>query len=93
MKLKLWLPIRFWLFAKKQPVKILGIVALFFLSFFFLLFLPARRLVVSASQTLKEARALIWVAKQQDLYHTKDKLQSTKEGLRKTKEGLSYFPF
>ena len=77
--------------SRRVLIKITGVIAVFLVLGFFLVFLPAKRLMASVKETVSEARALVYVAKQQDLCHTKKKIKSTQEKLAETKSHLSHF--
>lgn len=74
-------------------VKITGVIIVLFVLGFFLIFLPAKRLMASVNQTVGEARALVYVAKQQDLPQTREKIKTTQAKLEKAKKDFSYFSF
>lgn len=74
-------------------VKITGVIIVLFVLGFFLIFLPAKRLMASVNQTVGEARALVYVAKQQDLPQTREKIKTTQAKLERAKKDFSYFSF
>ena len=79
--------------SKKNLVRV-ALVGVVLLGLgFVLVFLPAKRLISSLSAAVDEARALVYVAKQQDLPQTREKIKSTQEKLQKAREDLSYFSF
>ena len=84
---------RFPRISKKTFIKIIFLFVVFFGLGFVLVFLPAKRLMASIKETIDEARALVYVAKQQDLPHTQEKIKTTQEKLEKTKKDFSYFSF
>ena len=84
---------RFPKISRRTLIKIIGAIAVLFVLGFFLIFLPAKRLTASVNETVGEARALVYVAKQQDLPQTREKLKSTQAKFGKAKKDFSYFSF
>lgn len=84
---------RFPKISRRTLIKITGVIIVLFVLGFFLIFLPAKRLMASVNQTVGEARALVYVAKQQDLPQTREKIKTTQAKLEKAKKDFSYFSF